>query len=110
MRVILAEPNQRYDLSGAEQFGPLVYLSPRPLPVFNTGTVVDLFKRRLHDIAFNPTEDIVCLTGNSLIVAQLTAVIASECPVFKLLMFCATDSSYKVRVLDLTQQGASQHV
>lgn len=103
-RVILAEPTTRFDLSAAERHGELTYLSSSPLNPFTTEGMIGIFTHRLEEIGFNPEVDIICLTGQQLTVAIMLAVVASVHPSFKLLMFHAGTSDYRVRVFQSQTQ------
>lgn len=97
-RVILAEPTARFDLSAAERHGELVYLSSSPLNPFTTEGMIGIFTHRLREIGFNPETDIICLTGQTLTTAIMLAVASSMYSAFKMLMFHAGTSDYRVRV------------
>jgi len=103
-RVILAEPAPKFDLSKAETYGELVYLSRNKINPFNIDGLIGLLKHRLKEIGFDPNKDYVCLTGSNLAVPVLIGVLASEYETFKLLMFHAGSSEYVVRVFDFGQQ------
>ena len=98
-RVFLPEPNGRFDLSTAEIFGVIEYLSERRLDPFNTDTTVDFFKSRLQEVNFDPEIDFICMTGNSLILALMLSVVVSSYYSVKLLMFDAKNSAYRERII-----------
>ena len=106
-RVILAEPTQRFDLSAAERHGELTYLSSNSLNPFTTEGMIGIFTHRLREIGFNPETDIICLTGQSLTTAIMLAVVASMHPTFKMLMFHAGSSDYRMRVFQSQSERMS---
>lgn len=97
-RVILAEKTSKYDLSAASTHGVLVALSDTQLNPFSPGGAIGIFSHRLKSIGFNPDEDLICLTGSSITVALLLATVAQMYPTFKMLMFHAGTSDYRVRI------------
>ena len=98
-RVFLAEPNGRFDLSSAESFGVIEYLSSRRLDPFNTDTTVDFIKNRLQEVDFDLEVDFICMTGNSLILALMLSTAISSYYSVKLLMFDAKNSAYRERIM-----------
>ena len=106
-RVFLAEPNGRYDLTAAREFGDIVYLSDQSMNPFDTATVVDKLETALIQAGFKPDEDYICMTGQSLTVAMLLAVAAATYPMVRLLMFDARGSNYRERVFSAGDPGES---
>ena len=97
MKVYLAEPNNRYDLSALEAYGPVQFISDVKLNPFNTVSCLQMFKSGLKD--FNPTEDFICTTGNMQIVSLMLMIAYSLFPSFKILLFDARQSNYKERMI-----------
>lgn len=97
MRVFMAEPNGRYDVSQCAEYGDLVYLSQRAMNPFNTVDVEKQLIEALRQHRFNPAADFVCMTGQNLIIAMLLAVAVREYGSVQVLMFDARDSTYRER-------------
>lgn len=96
-RVILVEPNPRYDLTAAEEFGDIVYLSKTIMTPFNTADLIRTVKERLVAMDYDPETDYVCMTGYSLTVAMFLAVAVRMFGEVKIVMFDARNSTYKER-------------
>lgn len=102
-RVIIAEQTSRFDLSSATRYGEIVCLSDVVLNPFTVEGVVGIFTHRLNELNFNPERDYVCLTGAQLIVPLMVGVVAGLHPTFRVLMFHAQTSDYRVRVFQKTK-------
>ena len=105
-RVVVAEDNPRFCLDRAQTHGQIVFLSNQKLNPFTVDGVQGIFSHRLDEIRFDPNTDIVCLTGQSLTVALMMAVIGAKYKshTVKLLMYNSTTSDYRLRVMDLTKE------
>lgn len=99
MKVIAAEPNNRYNFDSAETYGDLIYLSDVSLNPFESSKAIGLFSKRLDEIDFDPDSDIICLTGQTIIISLLMSVVAVKYNKFKVLMFDARVSAYKERTI-----------
>lgn len=99
MKVIAAEPNDRYSFICAETYGDLIYLSDVSLNPFESSTAIGLFSKQLDKISFDPDTDVICLTGKTIIVSLLMSVVAVKYNKFKVLMFDARVSAYRERTI-----------
>lgn len=99
MKVVIAEPNNRYSFDASETYGDLVFLSNVSLNPFDSANIIGIFSRRLDEIEFDPEEDFICLTGKTITVAILFAVVAVKYNKFKTLMFDARVSAYRERTI-----------
>ena len=107
-RGFLAEPNHRYDLTAAASFGDIQYLMVRkPLNPLNVQETMERLVYSLKDNKFDPANDYICLTGQSLTVALLLAVASQSYSTFKVLMYDARTSSYVERVYTTEFLGAA---
>lgn len=97
MRVVLAEPNERYDLSEAKQFGSIEYISPTPMDPFKFPETIAECWKSLAAMKFNPNEDFICMTGNAITVTCLVCAAREMFSNFKLLTFDARSSSYRLQ-------------
>ena len=97
MRVVLAEPNERYNLSEAEQFGRIEYISDKPMDPFKVPETIRKCKISLAAMRFNPNEDFICMTGNAITVTCLVCAAREMFSNFKLLTFDARSSSYRLQ-------------
>lgn len=98
MKVFLVEPNQRYDLSALNDYGPIEYVSKRYMNPFDINNTLAKIKEGLK--RFNPTEDYLCLTGNLLSISMMMMIAYSKFKVFKILVFDARTSNYRERVIN----------
>lgn len=99
-RVIIPEPNGKYDISSAERYGTIVTLSDRRVDPLSPDETATLFKARLKDVGFNPREDYICLTGHQLTTSVFLATVTSMFPCVRVLMFDARYSDYVSRVFE----------
>lgn len=98
-RVVVAEASARYNLSAAESYGEIVYLSDRVINPFDTGAMISLYRSRMECMEFDPKSDFICATGYALKIACLLAVAARRHGDVKVLMFHAATSSYRERIM-----------
>ncbi len=96
-KVYLVEPYTKFNLRTAEAFGELTYLSPNRLDPFDPGNAVYHILVGLKN--FNPEEDYLCITGNVVAVAYMVAVALEKFKTLNILVFDATNSNYRERVL-----------
>jgi hypothetical protein len=59
-----------------------------------------MYERKLKQINFNPDEDLICLTGPSILLQLFLAILSHKYSYLKVLMFNATDCKYKLRTLE----------
>lgn len=97
MKVLLAARNSRFDLAALEPYGEIQYFASSLNP-FNTENCMQVFKDGLGS-DFDPTEDYICTTGNLLLVSMLMMIAYSEFDTFKILIFDATSSNYRERII-----------
>ena len=98
-RVFLPEPAKRFNLAQAKVFGELVYLAEQRLDPFNVELTLEILTERLSALAFNPEKDLLCMTGNTIILAYSLTAASRLFGSVKLLLFDARTSSYCERVL-----------
>ena len=96
-RVVLVEPVTKFDLSEAERYGTLTTLSPNLLNPFDVSGAARMMSHALDHMEFNPDEDYLCLTGNTLTVSVMVAVASQKYRRFQMLMFDARRSEYKMQ-------------
>jgi hypothetical protein len=108
-RVIIPEPNFRYNFEKCAEYGQLVYLSEEPMRPLDTVAVRSHIQQRLHAIGFNPDHDLVCLVGRVLSVAYSLSVISATHPTVRVLMFDARHDSYCERLWQPGARNASRH-
>ncbi len=95
-RVILLEPSS-LDVSAAEEFGEIVYISRNRFS-FDIDTIIIKTSDYLTKIEYVPLEDCICLTGHSQKLAIFVATVASLYSEFGLLMFDSQKTRYKKRI------------
>lgn len=101
MRVIVLQKGHKLDSSAAEDYGRRIYVLNNFVDPFDTEKLVNTFHRKLKQISFDPDNDIICLTGPSILLQLFLAVVGSIHKKIKILMFYAPDSKYKLRTLEL---------
>ena len=106
MRVFIPEPNDRYGayLRKVGAFGDIAFLADEPQNPFR-GDLMGLYAKRLAELEFDPAQDILCMTGQNLVIAQALATAISLYPSVKVLMFDATVSDYRLKVLEAQVQS-----
>ena len=92
-RVFVVE-RTHLNLREAEQFGQITYLTDS-LDIFDTHSI-DICKKQLSELQFNPSQDFLCITGNPVALVFL-AIAVGEYPEFRLLIFDARSGSYRLR-------------
>lgn len=101
-RVFIAYDTPKYDTRGAEDYGKRVFLLKNELHPLSVHDVVGELQRRLTEMRFNPNEDVVCLTGGTVLVAMLCAVCAKMFDRFTVLVYDAKTSKYVERQVDVS--------
>ena len=96
-KVFLAESAGNFDLSGAQPFGKIVWISDRLSP-FRVKNTVQVLTQGLKDLNFNPEEDYICLTGRSVVIAMFLAIAARHYGLIKILVYDARNGSYEQRM------------
>lgn len=101
MRVFLAEPNNKFSLYDAKDFGAITYLSRERLNPFDIEHFTEQIVNALDHHQFDPKTDIICLTGHTLTINFLMSIIASRWKgPFFVLMFDSRDAQYRKRVFN----------
>lgn len=96
-RAFLLADSSTYDTRKAEKHGDRVFLfdhEPHPLQV---GQLAHSVRARLEELAFDPLNDYIVLTGNNVSVAILCAVVAAHYGAFNLLAYDAKSGYYVTR-------------
>lgn len=96
-RAFLLADSPTYDTRKAERHGARVFLfdhEPHPLQV---GQLATQLRGRLEELAFNPANDYIVLTGNNVSVAILCAVVAAQYGSFNILAYDAKSGYYVTR-------------
>ena len=97
MRVIVPEPNDRYDFTKAMNYGKIVYLMDQAQNPFRDA-LMEEYLRLLSEIEFDAEQDIVCMTGQNLVIAQLLAAVFQKYRSVRVLMFDARVADYRLKV------------
>lgn len=108
-RVFVLQEQKRYDVSAAKYYSKeFVYiLKEEHVSPFDTYGFVELVRHRLIMEKFNPETDFICLTGSSVLLSLFLATLvrlnsdSMVCDNFKVLIFDAKTSKYKLRLLNL---------
>jgi len=105
-RVFVLQKQQRYDISAVKYYSKeIIYIiKDEHINPFDTGGFTELVRHRLIMEDFNPDLDFVCLTGSSILLSLFLAVLVKQRNFddqFKVLMFDAKKSQYKLRILNL---------
>ena len=96
-RVFLAEQNARYDVEPAKVYGDIVYLTDSVNP-YNTQTCALQLVEELEREGFNPKKDFVCMTGQTITLAVLLAILVQAFGTVRMLIFDARHGTYRERV------------
>jgi len=99
MRVIVPEPNHRYDFKKAAVYGEVVFLYEEAQNPFRDDLLAE-FVTRLEELGFDPEEDSLCMTGQNLILAQLLAAVLAKFGKVRTLMFDARVGDYRLKMLE----------
>lgn len=97
-RVFLAEPNRRFVLTDAQKFGKIEYLSDDQLNPFSISKTMELLNDGFSSKNFDPENDFLCMTGNTLILSYTLSIAATRFKSMKLLMFDSRTSCYCERM------------
>lgn len=97
IKVIVLEPTA-LDLSAAEEFGELVYISKYRFNLFNIDDIIQKTQIELNSMKYDPMEDLICLTGAAQKIAIFVAAVANLNLKFTLLIFDAREAKYKKRI------------
>lgn len=101
-RALFVVESSRFNISSAREFGEIVYLlKGEPVSPLNVDEVVSRIKEALDDIAFDPKNDYVVLTGQTLLVAVYLAIACDVSGQVRTLMFDARHDKYVERVVKL---------
>ena len=86
-RVIVIEPNDRFDIEPAAEHGEVVYLREGGYNWMQpTGTLNELCAD-LERIQFDPANDVICMTGHPVVLALFTVAVASMCDEVSVLLY-----------------------
>lgn len=103
-RVFFAEFDPRKDVSGAEQFGELIYLLTTAIPPLEPSVTVPALDRALDFHKFDPANDVIALTGMFQVVSTLMFVVARKYPgTIRVLMFDSRYSVYREKQLTMEE-------
>jgi len=100
MRVIVLQKNHRLDSAAAEEYGQRIFILENFVDPFDTSKLLRMYDRKLKQINFNSDEDLICLTGPSILLQLFLAVLSHRYNHLKVLMFNAPDCKYKLRTLE----------
>jgi len=100
-KVFIAEPNKRFSFDDAAKFGTITYISDIALNPFQPELVLFQMHSGLNSNKYNPEQDFICMTGNSLILSFMLVTVAQITDSMKLLMFDSRSSSYRERSFKL---------
>lgn len=99
-RAILVEPSQQ-SVDDAERFGRVICMfeedGSRP-SIWRNDELRQAVCRRLAELGYDPKNDYIVLTGQTVILTFVVAIVANEYGPFKVLAFSAPDRAYIERV------------
>lgn len=102
-RVFIPVANNRFDIEQAKVFGDIVYLSKVHIPPFLIERTSDAMLAGIKREKFDPDNDFLALTGNSITLALCLATFAVQFPKIKILLFDATTSMYCPKIYERPQ-------
>lgn len=101
--VVVPTQNPKFNLSAAESFGTLTYLSSKAtgksINPFKTGAAIEEICERLAQLEYDPDRDFVAMTGGTLLVTLLVLAVVARHGRVKVLFFDAVNNTYVVREL-----------
>jgi len=100
-KVFFPYRSTKFDLSPAEEYGQIRFFLPFPINPFDTDLVVAKLSDAILAEGFDPEQDYIGMTGQTLIISLMTGIVFSMCNKVSLLFFDANVSKYRVRVIDL---------
>lgn len=106
-RVFALSPS-KYDITGATEYGEIVYLyndinKPRMPYAFVDDFGQDVW-RRMEQNSYDPDKDYLLIVGSHVILAQWVAAVISECEWCNALLFNSTDEIYVPRILGFKER------
>lgn len=104
-RVLIVTINSKVDLEPARAKGAITVLFDRSAGVelgspFEPEKICKTIRKRLLDIKYDPTKDLVAIYGSFVYMTCFAGVLATDYGVVKVLVFNAADSSYVEREID----------
>ncbi len=100
-RVFLPEQSKDFNLKDASRYGDIAFLSDHRLNPFNPIQLAEDFVRSLKQVNFDPNKDYICMTGKTLILSVMFAVVCSRHKKFNILIFDARNSTYAERIFEV---------
>ena len=99
-RVFFPVKIDKFDISHAEKFGDIIFLSEDYISPFNINEAIWKFMNTLLKSEFNPEEDYICMTGNSLILCWFSISIITVFEKVKVLLFDSRAGQYQEKILE----------
>ncbi|UOF80080.1 hypothetical protein [Caudoviricetes sp.] len=104
-RVFVVTTNTKVDLEPARKKGSVIVLFDRSAGVdlgspFDPEKICKSIRKRLSDLKYDPSKDLVAIYGSFVYMTCLAGVLATDHGQIKVLIFNAADSSYVERELD----------
>lgn len=106
-RVFILQEQSRYDVSAVKYYSDkFVYIVSRErIDPFDIYEFTELVNHRLIMEEFNPEKDFICLTGSPILLSMFLAVLVRKYAYvdqFKVLIYDARNSKYKLRMLNFS--------
>lgn len=98
-RVFLAEPYSRTDVSSAEEFGEIVPLCTT-LPALDPAKTAAILDAAMERAGFDDEHDMICMTGNSIVLAVFLTVAIRRYGCVNMLVFNARLNRYERKTFD----------
>lgn len=104
-RVIVVTTNAKVDLEPARKKGKVTILFDRSSGIdmgspFNLEMICKTIRSRLAELKYDPSTDLVAIYGSFIYMSCLSAVLAVDYGMVKMLVFNAADDSYVERQVD----------
>ena len=107
-RVFIVVRNSRFDVSSAKEFGSVEFIfdSDDAVSPFDLPDVIMSIEDELSERDFDPSVDYVALTGPTIMVATLYAVVMGRYGTVRTLLFDARKEGYRERSARVTRWPA----
>lgn len=98
-RVFFIQSSSRFDVEPAKKFGDPVFVLDKTVNPFNPDKVMLEAAAKLRGEAFDPDQDYIGFTGQSILLALFFGLVLTGWPRVRILLFDARDGSYRERTV-----------
>ncbi len=98
-RVFFVQKSDRFDTGASKKFGEPVFVLGSDVSPFNPDMVMLTAASRMKELRFDPDEDFVAFTGQSILLALFFGLVLTGWPRVSVLLFDARVNEYRPRVV-----------